>query len=126
MATCPACASGGYQKVYNKLLQENKIEMKCPVCTAIVENPAQAAAGTKTLVTELCTSMSETSISAVMGSQVAAIALAVSEITGILEQIAGILDISIELPNTDFGDIEAQITDAANAEAEAQIGRIIG
>jgi hypothetical protein len=125
MATCPACASGGYLKAYNTILQENKIEMKCPVCSALAENPAAAAAGTRLLITELCTSMGNVAAATTISAQITAIMTAINLLISAIDTVASAVDVNVELPANLPTDIESVIEDAAEAQAVSEIGRII-
>lgn len=70
--SCPACASAAsHLKAFETLTQENKIEIKCPVCTALCEIPTAHAAGVTNMVSQLCQSMANMNVEALKASNVA-------------------------------------------------------
>jgi len=124
--TCPACASGGYKKMYNSISQEFKIEMQCPVCTALVESPGAAAAGIKTLVTRVCDSAANIAINSAIAAGTPEIAKAVHGVINALDSVCKTLGVSVSIPNLSEGDIVGNITSAAKSAAQGEVGKILG
>jgi len=99
--SCPACASAAsHLKAFETLTQENKIEIKCPVCTALCETPVAYANGVKSMVSQLCASMANMNVQSLKAANVAGMN---KHLSALSEGLAGMKEaLQSQVPDLEF------------------------